>query len=59
MLSGLLLPQAWDTHFLSALQDPQFMAEWWVFLYMDIKMHQQLVQPICSRDWLPSVPRWL
>src|SRR5882724_40122 len=38
-----LLPRAWDAHFLGASQDPRFMAEWKIFLYMDIKMRQQLV----------------
>src|SRR5882724_8106013 len=38
-----LLPWAWDAHFLGASQDPRFIAEWKIFLYMDIKMCQQLV----------------
>src|SRR5882724_10525474 len=43
MPPGSLLPRAWDAHFLGASQDPRFMAEWKIFLYMDIKMCQQLV----------------
>jgi len=38
MPPGSLLPRAWDAHFLGASQDPRFMAEWKIFLYMDIKM---------------------
>jgi len=38
MPPGSLLLWAWDTHFLSASQDPQFMANWRIFLYMDVKM---------------------
>ena len=40
---GSLLPWEWDTYFLGSLKGPWFMAEWWVFPYMDIKMRQQLV----------------
>ena len=43
MLPGSLLPRAWDAHFLGMSQDPHFTAEWRIFLYMDIKMCQQLV----------------
>ena len=32
MLPGLLLPWAWDTHFLGVSQDPRFTAEWKIFL---------------------------
>ena len=38
-----LLPRAWDAYFLGASQVPRLMAEWKIFLYMDIKMCQQLV----------------
>jgi len=43
MLPGLLLPHTWDAHFLGASQDPRFMEEWKIFLYIDIKMFQQLI----------------
>jgi len=43
MPPGLLLLCVWDAHFLGVSKDPRFTAEWNIFLYMDIKMCQQLV----------------
>jgi len=43
MLPSLLLPSVWDAHFFGVSKDPRFMADWKVFLYMDLKMCQQLI----------------
>jgi len=56
MLPGSLLPQAWDAHFLGASQDPRFTGDWRIFLYMDIKMWQQLINsPLPQRLGLPCI----
>ena len=44
MEPGSTLPDAWAEHFNRCLQDPRMAADFKVYLYMDIKMRQQLVK---------------
>jgi hypothetical protein len=43
MPPGSTLPQAWDQHFVGASQDPRMTADFRVFVLLDIRMRQQLV----------------